>query len=161
MILRGANSKGLIFCFSALLGFGLVFPASFALPSQDSSPGMLNLQVIVVDSSSKAQQVLQRLNKGEDFAGIAKTESIDPSASQGGYLGLVDPATMRPELREALKGLRPGQMTSVIAVPSGYVILKLLPENQPGVGQGMGPGQARDLPLASQGAVRYPADVAG
>jgi tetratricopeptide (TPR) repeat protein len=161
MILRGANSKGLIFCFSALLGFGLVFPASFALPSQDSSPGMLNLQVIVVDSSSKARQVLQRLNKGEDFAGIAKTESIDPSASQGGYLGLVDPATMRPELREALKGLRPGQMTSVIAVPSGYVILKLLPENQPGVGQGMGPGQARDLPLASQGAVRYPADVAG
>jgi len=122
---------------------------------------MLNLQVIVVDSSGKAWKILDRLNKGEDFAGIAKTESIDPSAWQGGYIGLVDPATLRPELREALKGIRPGQMTSVIAVPSGYVILKLLPENQPGVGQGMGPGQARDLPLAVQGAVRYPADVAG
>jgi len=122
---------------------------------------MLNLQVIVVDSSGKAQQILDRLNKGEGFAGIAKKESIDPSASQGGYIGLVDPVTMRPELREALKRIRPGQTTGVIAVPSGYVILKLLPENQPSVGQGMGPGQAGNLPLAGQGAVRYPADVAG
>jgi tetratricopeptide (TPR) repeat protein len=159
MILDGSNFKGFVFCLSALLGLG--FPSSSALPSQDSSPGMLNLQVIVVDSSGKARQILDRLNKGEDFAGIAKTESIDPSASQGGYIGLVDAATLRPELREALKGIHPGQMTSVIAVPSGYVILKLLPENQPGVGQGMGPGQTRDLPLAGQGAVRYPADVAG
>jgi tetratricopeptide (TPR) repeat protein len=161
MILDGSNFKGFAFCLLALLGLGFVFPASSALPSQDSSPGMLNLQVMVVDSSGKAQQILDRLNKGADFAAIARTESIDPSASQGGYIGLVDPATLRPELREALKGIRPGQMTSVIAVPSGYVILKLLPENQPGVGQGMGPGQARDLPLAGQGAVRYPADVAG
>ena len=122
---------------------------------------MLNLQVIVADSSGKAQQILDRLNKGEDFATIAKLESIDPSASQGGYLGLVNPSTLRPELREALKNIRPGQITRVIAVPSGFAILKLLPENQPGVAQGMGPGQARDLPLAGQGAVRYPADVAG
>ncbi|HTF24103.1 MAG TPA: peptidylprolyl isomerase, partial [Candidatus Limnocylindria bacterium] len=109
---------------------------------------MLNLQVIVVDSSGKAQQILDRLNKGEDFAGIAKSESIDPSGPQGGYIGLVEPSTLRPELREALKGIRPGQATSAIVVPSGYVILKLITENQPGVAQGMGPGQARDLPLA-------------
>src|SRR5437773_6141696 len=161
MILDRSHFKCFVFCLSALLGLGLVFPASLALPSQDSPPGMLNLQVIVVDSSGKAQQILDRLNKGEGFAGIAKKESIDPSASQGGYIGLVDPVTMRPELREALKRIRPGQTTGVIAVPSGYVILKLLPENQPSVGQGMGPGQAGNLPLAGQGAVRYPADVAG
>src|SRR5579864_893860 len=160
MILDGSKSKSIVCCFSVLL-VGLVFTASSAIPSQDDSPGMLNLQVIVVDSSGKAQQIFDRLNKGEDFATIAKSESIDPSGSQGGYIGLVEPSTLRPELREALKGIRPGQITGVIAVLSGFAILKLLPENQPGVGQGMGPGQARDLPLASQGAVRYPADVAG
>jgi tetratricopeptide (TPR) repeat protein len=161
MILHGLDFKGLLFCLSGLLVLGLVFPASSALPSQDSPPVMLNLQVIVVDSPGKAQQILDRLKKGEDFTGIAKSESIDPSAAQGGYLELVDPRTLRPELREALKGIRPGQTTNVIAVPSGYVILKLLLEIQPGVAQGMGPGQGRDLPLAGQGAVRYPADVAG
>jgi len=122
---------------------------------------MLNLQVIVVDSPGKAQQILDRLKKGEDFAQVAKSESIDPSASQGGHLGLVDPSTLRPELRDALKEIRSGQTTGVINVPSGYVILKLLPETLPGDVQGMGPGQARDLPLEGQGAVRYPADVAG
>jgi tetratricopeptide (TPR) repeat protein len=161
MILDGSNFKSTVFYFSFLLVLGLVFPASSGVPSQDNSPRMLNLQVIVVDSPGKAQQILDRLNQGEDFAAIAKSESIDPSGSQGGFLGLLEPSTLRPELREALKGIRPGQTTSVIAVPSGYVVLKLLPENQPGVAQGMGPGQARDLPLAGQGAVRYPADVVG
>jgi len=161
MILGGSNLKSTVFCFSVSLVLALVFPASSAVPSQDNSPGVLNLQVIVVDSHGKAQQILDRLRKGEDFAGLAKSDSIDPSGPQGGFLGLVDPSTLRPELREALNTIRPGQTTSVIAVPSGFAILKLLPGNQPGVAQGMGPGQARDLSLAGQGAVRYPADVAG
>jgi hypothetical protein len=161
MTLAVSNFKIIVFWLSGLLAIVLVFPASLAFPSQDTSAGMVNLQVIVVDSPVKAEQILNRLKKGEDFAGIAKTESIDPNASAGGYTGPVDPSTLRLELREALKGILPGQTTGIIIVPSGYVILKLLAETQPGVAQGMGPGQARDLPLAGQGAMRYPADVAG
>ncbi len=128
MIFDGSNFKSFVFWLAGLLAIGLVFPASLAFPSQDTSVGMLNLQVIVVDSPGKAQQILERLMKGEDFAGIAKSESIDPNASEGGYTGLVDPSTLRPELREALKGIRAGQITGVVIVPSGYVILKLLTE---------------------------------
>jgi tetratricopeptide (TPR) repeat protein len=138
--------------------------ATRSAPQQNSSP-QLSLQVIVVDSPDKARQVLERLQKGEDFATIARRESIDPSASEGGYLGLIDLSTMRPELREALKGVHPGHLTRVIPVPSGYVILKVLSESQPAAqgpsAQGMGPGQSRDSPLAGRGAIRYPADVAG
>jgi len=114
-----------------------------------------------VDSSDKARQILDRLRNGEDFAAIARKESIDPSATEGGHLGVIDLSTMRPELRDALKGIEPGHMTGVIAVPSGYVILKVLSQSQPAQGQGMGPGQSRDSPLAGKGAIRYPADVAG
>jgi len=160
MTFDGSNFKSIVFCLSGFLAIGRALPA-LALPSQNNSAAVVNLQVMVVDSPGKAQQILDRLKKGEDFAEIAKAESIDPSASQGGLLGLVDPSTLRPELREALKEIRPGQTSAVIAVPYGYVILKLLSETQPGVAQGMGPGQTRDLPLAGQGAVRYPADVAG
>jgi tetratricopeptide (TPR) repeat protein len=161
MILDETNSKYVLFCISGLLALDLFFPPSVAVPSQDSPSVMLNLQVVVADSPGKAQQIFARLKNGEDFAAIAKSESIDPSASQDGYLGLVDASTLRRELRDALKGVHPGQITGVIVVPSGYVILKLLPESQPSVAQGMGPGQARDLPLKGQGAVRYPADVGG
>jgi len=129
--------------------------------AQEKSSGQLTLQVIVVDSPDKARQILDRLRNGEDFAAVAKKESIDPSATEGGYLGPIDLSTLRPELRDALKGIEPGRMTGVIAVPSGYVILKVLPQSQPAGGQGMGPGQNRDSPLAGKGAIRYPADVAG
>jgi tetratricopeptide (TPR) repeat protein len=129
--------------------------------AQDNPPVQLNLQVIVVDSPDKAHLILERLHKGEDFAAIAKKESIDPSAAEGGYLGQIDLSTLRPELREALKGIQPARLTEVIAVPSGYVILKVLSQSQPVEGQGMGPGQSRDSQLAAKGAIRYPADVAG
>jgi tetratricopeptide (TPR) repeat protein len=129
--------------------------------AQEKSSGQLTLQVIVVDSPDKARQILDRLRNGEDFAAVAKKESIDPSATEGGYLGPIDLSTLRPELRDALKGIEPGRMTGVIVVPSGYVILKVLPQTQPAGGQGMGPGQNRDSPLAGKGAIRYPADVAG
>jgi tetratricopeptide (TPR) repeat protein len=155
--LRIASVSSTLMCLA--LGFpALAAPARSA--TQQSSPPQLNLQVIVVDSPDKAHKILERLQQGEDFAAIAQKESIDPSASEGGYLGLIDLSTMRPELREALKSVQPGHLTDVIAVPSGYVILKVLSESPP-PGQGMGPGQSRDSPLAGKGAIRYPADVAG
>jgi len=83
---------------------------------QEKSSGQLTLQVIVVDSADKARQIRERLLNGEDFAAIAKKESIDPSATSGGNLGLIDLSTLRPELREALKRIAPGRVTEVIAV---------------------------------------------
>jgi hypothetical protein len=147
-----------------LLALLLAGHFSFAQPifsAQEKSTPQLNLQAIVVDSPDKARHILERLRNGEDFSKLAKSESIDPSASQGGNLGAVDPATMRPELRAALEKLSPGRFTDVIAIPSGYVILKMLPPTESTVGQGMGPGKGNDLPLSAKSAIRYPADVAG
>src|ERR1700676_1309278 len=129
-MLRSSNVIRALFFVSAILSAGiaiLVYPSR----AQDKSAAQLNLQVIVVDSPDKAHLILERLRKGEDFAAIAKKESIDPSATEGGYLGLIDLSTLRPELREALKGIEPGRITEVIAVATGYVILKVLPQSQP------------------------------
>src|SRR5579863_6468706 len=139
-------------------------------PAQEASTGKINLEVIVVDTAMKAQEVLDRLKKGEDFATLSKQLSIDPSASNGGYLGDVDPASMRPELRTALQSLKPGELSRVVRVPTGFVILKVLSKTPEQVGPGMGSGQGtagqgmgpnRDLHLAGRGAIQYPADVAG
>jgi parvulin-like peptidyl-prolyl isomerase len=55
-----------------------------------------------VDSPDKARQILDRLRNGEDFAAVARKESIDPSATEGGYLGPIDLSTLRPELHSRI-----------------------------------------------------------
>ena len=115
--------------------------------------------MIVVTSEPEARQILDRLKQGEEFAVLAKNNSIDPHAEDYGYLGKVDLATLRPELRAALAGLKPGQITSPVKVPGGYAILMVLQDSEGSVGQGMSTN--RDLPLSGKGSIKYPADVAG
>ena len=74
------------------------------------------------------------------------------------------PPRCRPELREALASLKPGEFSSVLQVATGFVILKVLPAKQESLasgtaGQGMGPD--RDLHSGGKDAIQYPADVAG
>jgi len=127
--------------------------------SAQSPPATVELRIIVVDSSSLADRVLQRLKSGEDFASLARELSVDPTASDGGSMGPVDPSSLRAELREALKGIVPGQITSVVRVPSGYAILKVLPPGDSDTLQNTSP--ARILPSAATGAIRYAPNVGG
>ena len=86
------------------------------------------LSIIVTASEPEAQRVRESLIRGEDFATLARSQSIDPSAHDGGYLGNLDPANLRRELREALKGVGAGQLSAIVKIPSGYAILKVLKE---------------------------------
>jgi tetratricopeptide (TPR) repeat protein len=158
-------------CAVALLLCAQFSPA----PAQQTQGASVTLQVIVVDTEAKAQTVLRRLKAGEDFAVVARQMSIDPNASNGGYVRDADPALLRPELRQAVESMKPGEVSGAIKVSTGYVILKLLSRtpgsssqgnaSAPGAaeqtapGQGMGPN--RDLLVGGKGAIRYPADVAG
>jgi hypothetical protein len=86
--------------------------------------------VIVVNTPEQAERVLERLKTGYDFASLAKEKSIDPTADSGGYMGRMDPASLRPELRNALRGVGPGQISAVTQIPSGYAILNVLPASK-------------------------------
>ena len=165
------------FRWAAALASGALLLLIFAAPiprpplsAQNPSASKVNFQVIVVGTATKAHEVLARLEKGEDFATVAKQVSIDPSAGNGGYFNDVDPATLRPELRQALASLNPGEVSGPIQVPTGFVIVKTLAEERQPSGQGMGPGPGtagqgmgpnRDLHLSAKGAIQYPADIAG
>src|SRR5690242_7042362 len=90
-----------------LCGVALVVCAQFsAMPAQQTQGGTATLQVIVVDTEAKAETVLQRLKAGEDFSAVAKAMSIDPNASNGGYVRDADPALLRPELRQAVESMK-------------------------------------------------------
>ena len=135
------------------------FGARARLFAQNAAPPSTNLLIIVVDSSSQADRVLQRLKNGEDFAAVAKELSIDPTASDGGSMGHIDPAALRPELRDAVKSLKLGEISPVIHTHSGYAILKMVSPAAAAPMQNTAP--ARILPSSATGTIRYAPNVGG
>ena len=117
------------------------------------------LRIIVVDSQSEAQKIVERLQRGEDFAELAKQLSTDVTATDGGYMGVVAPAELRSELRDALQGVAPGHLTGIVHLPSGYAVLKVLPPNER--------PQIKDATAApsptvnATGTIRYPPNAGG
>lgn len=135
----------------------LAFLVFCFVPTEGQQNSHLGLRIIVVGSEPEAQQILERLRKSEDFAALAKEKSTDSTAEDGGYMGAPDPASLRHELRDAIAGVKSGEVSGIIKVSSGYAILKVLSEDP--AGQTKTPAQI--LPLAARGNVRYSANVGG
>ncbi|MGA8272406.1 MAG: peptidylprolyl isomerase, partial [Candidatus Sulfotelmatobacter sp.] len=156
-------SRELIFLRTLFWATMLVAPSCCILRAQSPS-STIELRIIVVDSPALADRTVQRLKSGEDFATLARKLSIDPTSSDGGSMGRVDPSALRSEFREALKGLAPGQITKVIRVSSGYAILKVVRSGDvdPLPDQNLQDrSPARILPSAATGTIRYAPYVGG
>ncbi|HEX9112467.1 MAG TPA: FG-GAP-like repeat-containing protein [Terriglobales bacterium] len=135
------------------------FVSLMAQSPQAAPSGPVSLRIIVVSSSGEALQILGRLRYGEDFAALAREKSTDSTAADGGSMGKLDPATLRLELREALQGVGPGQVSAPVKIPSGYAILKVVADDEPGGKRASTPNEM--LPLAGRGSVKYSPNIAG
>ena len=89
-------------------------------------PQQEEIGIIVVASQATAQHVLARLKSGWDFRVLAREVSMDATAADGGSMGKMDPGELRPELRDALRGLRAGQYSRVTRLGQSYAILTVL-----------------------------------
>ncbi len=75
---------------------------------------------------AKADQVIERLRKGEDFSQLAAAYSDAPDALQGGNLS-PRPIDRLPGLfAEAVARLRPGEVSPILKSPNGFHIVKLV-----------------------------------
>jgi tetratricopeptide (TPR) repeat protein len=81
-------------------------------------------RLIVVSSAEKAQQIVEEVTGGGSFEAIARAQSTDMSARQGGLIGPIALSELRPELRDALRDLAPGSVTSVLRMPTGFAIVQ-------------------------------------
>ena len=72
-----------------------------------------------------AQQLIDQLQKGAPFPAVAKQFSNSPSAAAGGEVGWISTGEMPPEVDSALEALRPGQLSTAIAVKDGAYIIYL------------------------------------
>jgi len=124
-----------------------------------SEASSVSLRIIVVGTREQAVEIAEQLEKGADFAALARQKSTDSTAADGGSMGKVDPTTLRAELRDALQGLAPGQVSPVVKIPSGYAILQVFAEDPPAAINSADPNQY--LPLSGRGSVRYSPDIGG
>ena len=85
---------------------------------------------IVVRNQDKAEMILQRLKTGEDFATVARKESISPEAVKGGDLGFISQGIMPEEIDAALFSLSPGEISPVIKSLYGFHIFKLIKRSE-------------------------------
>ena len=80
---------------------------------------------ILVESEDKAKQVVEELKKGGDFAEIAKKESKDPGAADGGDLGYFTKEQMVPEFSKVAFELEPGKISDPVKSQFGWHVIKV------------------------------------
>jgi peptidyl-prolyl cis-trans isomerase SurA len=75
----------------------------------------------------KLAKLRDRIEKGEDFAGIASTSSEDPgSAPDGGDLGWSGPGTFVPEFDKAVADLKVNEISEPFKTRYGWHIVQML-----------------------------------
>lgn len=78
-------------------------------------------------AKAKIDEIKARLDKGEDFAALAKKFSQDPgSANKGGELGYAGRGVYDPAFEEALYGLNKEDVSAPVHSTFGWHLIKLL-----------------------------------
>lgn len=82
---------------------------------------------ILVKTEAEAKEIIAQLNKGGDFAKIAKEKSLDPgSKEKGGDLGWFSPATMVKPFSDAVAVLPKGAVSAnPVQTQFGWHVIKL------------------------------------
>ena len=110
----------------AVAALGLILFSRVARTGDDANA--IAVRLIVVNSADDAQSIEDDLKAGADFAVLAREKSVDPTSAEGGFLGKIDPASLRDELRDGLRAVQPGHLSSIVKLPTGYAILQVLTE---------------------------------
>jgi len=102
---------------------------------QFTNPGGIRIYHIVVETEEKANEVLYKLQQGENFADLARQYSMDGTKSTGGDLGVVNEQTnFVEEFKKAALALKPGEITpQPVKTEYGFHIIKAGDRQEPRV----------------------------
>lgn len=96
------------------------------LAQDQSGREQIRASHILVADEAKAQELIAQLDKGADFAALAKEHSTGPSGVNGGDLNYFDGKQMVPEFSKAAFALNVGQFTKKpVQTQFGWHVIKL------------------------------------
>ncbi|MDQ5944389.1 MAG: PpiC protein [Patescibacteria group bacterium] len=75
-------------------------------------------------AKAKAEDLANQIKGGADFAELAKANSEDSSASNGGDLGFIEKGQTVTEFENAAFALAPGQVSGIVKTQYGFHIIK-------------------------------------
>lgn len=100
-------------------------------PDKFLVPERVRAAHILVKEEKLANELLDKLKKGTDFAALAAEHSIDPSKMNGGDLGFFARGSMVPEFEKAAFALPEGGLSGVVQTKYGFHIIKCVKKEAP------------------------------
>lgn len=92
----------------------------------ESNTVQISARHILVEDEATGNEVLSKIEAGEDFSELATAYSKDPgSAASGGSLGYFAKGVMVPEFENAAFALNIGEVSGLVQTSYGYHIIKL------------------------------------
>ena len=153
---RGLCRNRIPVIFALIIGIVTAVMGVVGAQEEHNSPS-LELGIIVTPTVDQADKVIKAFEAGTDFGVLAKENSIDSTADDGGYLGRMSPVQLQPELRDAVNAIKTGEISRAVRVPNGFAVLTIL-SMAPRLQQ----VDAKRLnSLVASGAVRTSFDVSG
>ncbi|MBF0560175.1 MAG: peptidylprolyl isomerase, partial [Nitrospirae bacterium] len=76
------------------------------------------------EARKKAEQIMNKLKKGQDFAELARDYSAGPTRTTGGDLGCLRTGQLDKQFESLVFALKPGKTTDVIDTEYGFHIFK-------------------------------------
>lgn len=84
-----------------------------------------NASHILVETEEEAQAIKEELDKGADFAEVAREKSTGPSGPSGGSLGWFGKGMMVPAFENAVAEMEPGTVSGPVQTQFGWHVIKL------------------------------------
>jgi peptidyl-prolyl cis-trans isomerase SurA len=105
-----------------------------------SPAGVVLAQIVISNEKHKpeeaekrAKEALAELKAGARWAEVCRKYSDDSTANEGGNIGFMKAGTLAAAIDEAVAKLEVNEFTDLIAIKSGYIILKLLERRREGI----------------------------
>ena len=102
-----------------------------------------DLQIIMVNSYSKASECVNRMTDGEDFGTVARENSLDESKSRDGKIGWSNLSKLPDDVRRQVPTMTPRTVSQPIKTPIGYYVVQVLGVRPRGQKQSL--DEVRDL----------------
>jgi len=87
---------------------------------------------ILVPTEASARALIERLDRGDEFATLAREHSADDSAQRGGSLGWIHAGKLPAAFTDAVQRLQPGRYTpDPVQTPYGWHVIRLEAKRPP------------------------------